>query len=54
MHLGVVVDVNQHQDDSKYYLGINVQPSTVLISYHGSYHYRSGSIKKELKGAALK
>jgi ATP-dependent DNA helicase RecG len=47
MHLGVVVDVNLHQDESKYYLEINVQPSTVPISYHGSYHFRSGSTKQE-------
>ena len=53
MHLGVVVDVNLHQEDSNYYLEINVPPSSVPISYHGSYHFRSGSTKQELKGSAL-
>jgi ATP-dependent DNA helicase RecG len=32
---------------------IIVPPSTVPISYRGSYHYRSGSTKQELKGSAL-
>lgn len=52
-HLGLVVDVNLRQKSKKYYLEIVVQPSTVPISYHGAYHYRSGSTKQELKGPAL-
>jgi ATP-dependent DNA helicase RecG len=31
----------------------DIPVSTVPISYHGAYHYRSGSTKQELKGAAL-
>ncbi len=52
-HLGLVVDVNLHQQLGKHYIEIVVPESTVPISYHGTYHYRSGSTKQELKGAAL-
>jgi ATP-dependent DNA helicase RecG len=52
-HLGLVVDVNLHKKDGKQYIEINVPASTVPISYHGSFHYRSGSTKQELKGIAL-
>jgi ATP-dependent DNA helicase RecG len=52
-HLGLVVDVNLHKKDGKNYIEINVPASTVPISYHGTFHYRSGSTKQELKGIAL-
>lgn len=52
-HLGLVVDVNLHERSGKHYIEIVVPQSTVPISYHGTYHYRSGSTKQELKGAAL-
>lgn len=52
-HLGLVVDVNLHKKDGKHYIEIIVPVSTVPISYHGIYHYRSGSTKQELKGIAL-
>jgi ATP-dependent DNA helicase RecG len=52
-HLGLVVDVNLRQKDNKRYIEIDVPASTVPVSYHGAYHYRSGSTKQELKGAAL-
>jgi ATP-dependent DNA helicase RecG len=52
-HLGLVVDVNLHHKSGKHYLEINVPVSSVPVSYHGSYHYRSGSTKQELKGAPL-
>jgi ATP-dependent DNA helicase RecG len=52
-HLGLVVDVNLHKKGEKYYIEIDVPISTVPISYHGIYHYRSGSTKQELKGNAL-
>jgi ATP-dependent DNA helicase RecG len=48
-----VVDVNLHKKKNKHYIGVDVPVSTVPISYHGAYHYRSGSTKQELKGAAL-
>ncbi len=52
-HLGLVADVNLHERDGKYYIEIGVSVSSVPISYHGAYHYRSGSTKQELKGTAL-
>jgi len=52
-HLGVVVDVNLRRKSGKHYLEINVPSSKVPVSYHGLYHYRSGSTKQELKGIAL-
>ncbi|PWG79530.1 ATP-binding protein [Pararcticibacter amylolyticus] len=52
-YLGLVVDVNLHEKEGKHYIEINVPASTVPISYHGVYHYRSGSTKQELKGTGL-
>lgn len=52
-HLGLVVDVNLHKKKNKHYIEVDIPVSTVPISYHGAYHYRSGSTKQELKGAAL-
>lgn len=52
-HLGLVVDINLHEKAGKHYIEIIVPVSTVPVSYHGIYHYRSGSTKQELKGIAL-
>jgi ATP-dependent DNA helicase RecG len=52
-YLGLVVDVNLHNEEGKNYLEIDVPVSTVPISFHGIYHYRSGSTKQELRGTAL-
>jgi len=51
--LGLVCDVNLHQEADKYYIEIEVQPHDVPISFHGKYHFRSGSTKQELQGTAL-
>ena len=51
--LGILVDVNLKSKSRKNYLEINVDPYPYPISYKGQYHYRSGSTKQELKGAAL-
>ena len=51
--LGIVVDVNLHEEDGKDYLEIVTEPYPYPVSYKGQYHYRSGSTKQELKGAAL-
>jgi len=52
-HLGVLADVNLHNSNGKHYIEIDVAVNTVPVSYHGIYHYRSGSTKQELKGNAL-
>ena len=52
-HLGIVADVNLLNAEGLDYIEIQVEPNSVPISYRGHYHYRSGSTKQELKGAAL-
>lgn len=51
--LGIVADVNKLTKDGKDYLEIKVKPSSFPISYHGEFHYRSGSTKQQLTGIAL-
>ena len=52
-HLGLMPHINLLNEDGKDYLEIIVEPSTVPISLRGSYYWRSGSVKQELKGHAL-
>lgn len=52
-YLGIVEDVNLLTYNEKEYIEIVVSPSNVPIAYKGTYHYRSGSTKQELKGLAL-
>ncbi|WP_461534435.1 ATP-binding protein [Sinomicrobium sp.] len=51
--LGIVAEVNLHQTKEGDYLEIVVEPYPNAVNYKGQYHYRSGSTKQELKGAAL-
>ena len=51
--LGLMPDINLLEKDSKAYLEIIVEPSTVPISLRGSYYWRSGAVTQELKGHAL-
>jgi ATP-dependent DNA helicase RecG len=51
--LGIIVDVNLHEKDGLDYIEILVDPYPYPINYKGEYHYRTGSTKQELKGAAL-
>lgn len=44
--LGIVCDVNLIRESEKEYIEIIVPPSPMPISYHGKYHYRSGSTKQ--------
>lgn len=48
--LGLMPNINLLHEDGKAYLEIIVEPSTVPISMRGSYYWRSGSVKQELKG----
>ena len=52
-YLDIVADVNLLHKEDKDYIEIAVQPCNLPIAYHGIYHYRSGSTKQEVKGAAL-
>lgn len=51
--LGIIVDVNLLQQDGKDYIEICVNSSSYQVNYKGEYHYRSGSTKQLLRGAAL-
>jgi len=51
--LGILVDVNLHTENSLDFIEIIVDSYPYPVNYKGQYHYRSGSTKQELKGAAL-
>jgi ATP-dependent DNA helicase RecG len=51
--LGVMADVRLMKEAGKELVEIRVAPYPSPISCRGEYHYRSGSTKQELKGAAL-
>lgn len=51
--LGIVAAVNLHETEQGDYIEIVVEPQLNPVNYKGEYHYRSGSTKQELKGAAL-
>jgi ATP-dependent DNA helicase RecG len=51
--MGILVDVNLHEEKGLHYVEIITQPYAVPISLRGRYYYRSGSTKQELIGAAL-
>ena len=51
--LGIIVDVNLHTTNEGKYLEIIIEDYPYPVNYKGQYHYRSGSTKQELKGAAL-
>ncbi len=51
--LGILVDVNLHTSTKGDFIEIIVEDYPYPVNYKGQYHYRSGSTKQELKGAAL-
>jgi predicted HTH transcriptional regulator len=51
--LGIMVNVNLRKEAGDEFLEILVEPYPYPVSYRGEYHFRSGSTKQELKGAAL-
>jgi ATP-dependent DNA helicase RecG len=51
--LGIVADVNLHETPQGDYIEIVVESQPNPVNYKGEYHFRSGSTKQELKGAAL-
>ena len=51
--LGIVVEVNLKTEGGREYIEIVVAPHANPISYQGKFHYRSGSTKQVLEGAAL-
>ena len=51
--LGIVAAVNLLETPEGDYIEIVVEPHPNPVNYKGEYHFRSGSTKQELKGAAL-
>jgi len=51
--LGILVDVDLHKSKKGEFIEITIEPYPYPVNYKGQYHYRSGSTKQELKGAAL-
>ena len=51
--LGIMAEVNLQDTGGLYFIEIITPPYSVPISLRGSYYYRSGSTKQELKGNAL-
>jgi ATP-dependent DNA helicase RecG len=51
--LGILVDVNLRESGQGRFIEILVEQYPYPVNYKGQYHYRSGSTKQELKGAAL-
>lgn len=51
--MGIIVDVNLLKKNNLDYIEIIVNSSTYPVNYRGEYHYRSGSTKQQLRGAAL-
>ena len=51
--MGIMAEVNLHQDAHKHFIEIITIPYSVPISLRGRYYYRSGSTKQELTGASL-
>ena len=51
--MGIVVDVNLHEQDGLEYIEVEISPSNIPINYKGKYYYRSGSTMQELRGPAL-
>ena len=50
---GIIVEVNLHEEQGKYFIAIDTPPYSVPISLRGRYYYRSGSTNLELTGASL-
>ena len=51
--IGIIVEVNLHEDQGKHFIEIVTHPYSVPISLRGRYYYRSGSTKQELTGTSL-
>ena len=51
--LGLMPPIHLHEEAGRSWIEIVVEPASVPISLRGAYYWRSGSVKQELKGAAL-
>jgi len=51
--MGIICDVQLHEEKNKKYISIKVNPYSVAVSLRGRFYYRSGSTKMELTGVEL-
>lgn len=51
--MGIVADVALLKKSGKDVIRVKVKPSAFPVSYHGGFHYRTGSVKMQLTGPAL-
>ncbi|HPA57065.1 MAG TPA: ATP-binding protein [bacterium] len=51
--MGIICDVQLHDEEDKKYISIKVNPYSVAVSLRGRFYYRSGSTKMELTGVEL-
>jgi ATP-dependent DNA helicase RecG len=51
--MGIICDVQLHDEDGNKYISIKVNPYSVAVSLRGRYYYRTGSAKMELTGVEL-
>jgi len=51
--LGVICDINHHEENRKHFIEIITKPYSNSISYESKYYYRSGSTTQELNGIEL-
>ncbi len=52
-YLGIIAEINLHNESGKYFVEIVTPPYTVAVSLRGRYYQRSGSTNTELVGTAL-
>ncbi len=52
-YLGIIAEINLHNQGGKYFIEIITPPYTVAVSLRGRYYQRSGSTNTELVGTAL-
>lgn len=53
MTMGIMADIDIHQEQDKEYISISVAQQPMPIAYKGKYYYRTGSTLQELTGIAL-
>jgi len=51
--LGIIADVDLQSENGLDFIRITIDPYPNPVSFRGEYHYRSGSTKQVLRGAAL-
>jgi ATP-dependent DNA helicase RecG len=51
--MGIICDVQLHDEKGKNYITIQVDPYSVPVSFRGRYYYRTGSTNLELTGVEL-